>query len=106
MTRSYLCRQVVEGPLLRNGRRFPEHSDGLADLAEAQLAVLVLQDGPVVSRKPHERANGGLRQPGVFLSTRLFSKLTLVRVRAGVATVAAAPDHARLPAVLLEALRV
>ena len=121
-TRSYLGREVVEGPLLRNGGRFPEHSNGLADLAEAQLAVLVLQDGPVVSREPHERANGGLRQAGVFLAARLFSKLTLVRVaaaaaaaaaavgggvRVGVATtVAAALDRTRRPAVLREALRV
>ena len=112
---SYLGRQVVKGSLLRNGCRLPKRSNGLADLAEAQLTVLVLQDGSVVSRKPHECANGGLRQPGVFLSTRLFSKLALIVVvvavaaavgGVGVAAVAAAPGHARRASMLYDALRV
>lgn len=115
-TGSYLGRQVVKRALLCSGCRLPERSDGLADLTEAQLAVLVLEDGSVVSRKPHERANGGLRQPGVFLSARLLSKLTLVvvviataavsGVVGGVAAVAAAPGHARCPPMLCEALGV
>lgn len=116
-TRSYLCREVVEGFLLRNGSRFPERPDGLAYLAEAQLAVFVLQDGPVVSREPHERANGGLWQAGVFLAARLFSKLALVRVAAAavggggvrvgrVTTMASAFNRTCRPAVLCEALRV
>lgn len=102
--RTHLSREVFERPPGRRVRRLPEHPDRLPDLAEAQLAVLAPDGGPVVPREPHERALGWFWQSVDGLPRRLAAAVE-VAAASGTAPAPVTATGAASP-VLREALRV